>query len=53
MDYLTANFYEGTVGEYTRFNVKEAVEKAYRLCNGVTVEEKGPTVNVYKKKVKF
>jgi ribonucleotide reductase beta subunit family protein with ferritin-like domain len=44
------NFYEGTVGEYKRFNVQKAVQEAYELCNGITEEVK---VNAYKKKIKF
>lgn len=46
------NFYEGTVGEYKRFNVQESIKKAYELCNGAPVQEV-KKVNAYKKAVKF
>lgn len=46
------NFYEGTVGEYGRFNVKESIQKAYALCHG-TVQNEKKKENAYKKVVKF
>lgn len=42
------NFYEGTVGDYKRFNVAQSIQNAYELCNGVE-EKKKPAVNIYKK----
>lgn len=41
------NFYEGTVGEYSRFNVDNVIDEAYRLCNGVD-DKKVPEINSYK-----
>lgn len=41
-----SNFYEKTVGEYSRFNVNESMEKIKRLCQGQTLEVK-PHNNVY------
>jgi ribonucleotide reductase beta subunit family protein with ferritin-like domain len=44
------NFYEGTVGQYSRFNVQVAVQNAYDLCHG---KEEKVVVNAYKKPKKF
>lgn len=32
------NFYEGSVGEYKRFNVSEYLQRIYELCNGVNAK---------------
>jgi ribonucleoside-diphosphate reductase beta chain len=49
------NFYEGTVGEYGRFNVEESIRKAMALCNGVEDNKDKLGGNVYKiaNKLKF
>lgn len=60
MDYTKmrpkTNFYEGTVGEYSRLNVKKSIEQARDLCNGTFVEKeiKSPQT-IYKQanKLKF
>jgi ribonucleoside-diphosphate reductase beta chain len=39
------NFYEGTVGEYKRFNLQKSIETAYQLCNGINNKKN----NAYKK----
>lgn len=44
------NFYEGTVGQYSRFNVQVAVQNAYDLCHG---KEEKVVVNAYRKPKKF
>ena len=43
------NFYEGTVGEYGRFNVVKALRRAYELCNGIEEKKEKTQVNVYKR----
>ena len=46
------NFYSGTVGQYARFNLKQSIENAMKLCKGEVEDEK---TNIYKRvdKVKF
>lgn len=44
------NFYEGTVGQYVRFNVQSAIQNALDLCQG---KQEKVAVNVYKKPKKF
>lgn len=57
MDYanyiIKANFYESKVGEYSRFNVKNAMAEAKQLCEGGEEEKK--KINVYRDpdRVKF
>lgn len=43
------NFYEGTVGEYKRFNVQESLRRAYELCNGIEEKKEKVATNFYKK----
>jgi ribonucleotide reductase beta subunit family protein with ferritin-like domain len=45
------NFYEGTVGEYSRFNVQKSIEQAKQLCDGTPANRPVETKpqNIYKK----